>query len=372
MQAAVADRPAAATSAAPARARLHGLTGMRFFAAAWVFAYHFLVLTVAGAPWWVARAQNAGHAAVSLFFVLSGFVLAYNYAEPLAAGRVSRARFFRLRLARVWPLYALVALAEIPLALRSGVPAARIGAATAADLVGLQAWIPSISFVGNTPGWSVSVELFFYAAFPWLAWLASRRAPRVLAASFVVALVAAASPALVPATSGAATFLKCGPPLRLAEFVAGIALGGAFLRRRRPLPRAAANALAAVAVAAIAAIVLASGHVPRYFLHALLLPPFALLLWAVASGALAWLGGRTPTLLGEASYGLYLLQIPLFQLVGGKYEWRLSTLLAFFTLLVATSIATHFLVEKPAQRYVRGPKPSQGDQRDQGESQHSP
>lgn len=353
MQAAVADRPTAATRAVPARARLHGLTGMRFFAAAWVFAYHFLVLTVAGAPWWVARAQNAGHAAVSLFFVLSGFVLAYNYAEPLAAGRVSRARFFRLRLARVWPLYALVALAEIPLALRSGVPAARIGAATAADLAGLQAWIPSISFVGNTPGWSVSVELFFYAAFPWLAWLASRRAPRVLAASFVVALVAAASPALVPATSGAATFLKCGPPLRLAEFVAGIALGGAFLRRRRPLPPAAANALAAVAVAAIAALVLASGHVPRYFLHALLLPPFALLLWAVASGALAWLGGRTLTLLGEASYGLYLLQIPLFQALAGKYEWHLPAMLAFFTFLVATSIATHFLVEKPAQRALR-------------------
>ncbi len=353
MHPAVAELPAAASAAAPARARLHGLTGLRFVAAAWVFAYHFLVLTVGGAPWWVARAQNAGHAAVSLFFVLSGFVLAYNYAGPLAAGTVSRARFFRLRLARVWPLYALVALAEVPLALRAGAMPSRIGAATAADVVGLQAWIPSLSFVGNTPGWSVSVELFFYAAFPWLAFLASRRTPRVLVAAFVLALAAAASPALVPSTSDAATFLKCGPPLRLPEFVAGIALGGAFLRRRRPLPPAAANALAAVALVAVAAIVLASGRVPRYFLHALLLPPFALLLWAVASGALGWLGAATPKLLGEASYGLYLLQIPLFQALGGKYEWRLPTMLAFFALLVATSIATHFLVEKPAQRALR-------------------
>ncbi|HEX6835512.1 MAG TPA: acyltransferase [Polyangia bacterium] len=351
MQPAVAERSVPA--AAPARARLHGLTGMRFFAAAWVFAYHFLVLTVGGAPWWVERAQNAGHAAVSLFFVLSGFVLAYNYAEPLASGRVSRARFFRLRLARVWPLYALVALAEIPLALHAGVTPARIGAATAGDLVGLQAWVPQISFVGNTPGWSVSVELFFYAAFPWLAALASRRAPRVLAAAVVLALVAAASPALVPPTSGAATFLKCGPPLRLPEFIAGIALGGAFLRRRQPLAPAAANALAAVALVAVAAIVLASGHVPRYFVHALLLPAFSLLLWAVASGALRWLGGATLTLLGEASYGLYLLQIPLFQALGGKYEWRLPTMLAFFAGLVALSIATHFTVEKPAQRWLR-------------------
>ncbi|HEX9103847.1 MAG TPA: acyltransferase [Polyangia bacterium] len=352
MRAAAAAAPAPV--AAPARARLDGLTGVRFVAAAWVFAYHFLVLTVGGAPWWVARVQNAGHAAVSLFFVLSGFVLAYNYAEPLADGRVSRARFFRLRLARVWPLYALVAVVELPLALHAGVTPARIGAATAADVVGLQAWIPAITFVGNTPGWSVSVELFFYAAFPWLAFLAARRAPRVLGAAFVLALAAAAAPALVPPASGAATFLKCGPPLRLPEFVAGIALGGAFVRRARPLSPAAANALAAIALVAVAAVVLASGHVPRYFLHALLLPAFCLLLWAVASGALGWLGGAAPKLLGEASYGLYLLQFPLFEALGGKYEWRLPAMLAFFALLVATSIVTHFAVEKPAQRWLRG------------------
>jgi peptidoglycan/LPS O-acetylase OafA/YrhL len=331
------------------RARLHGLTGLRFFAAAWVFAYHFLVYTVAGAPWWVQRAQNAGHAAVSLFFVLSGFVLAYNYAEPLADRRVSRARFWWLRLARVWPLYALVAVVEVPLALHAGVGAARIGAATAADVVGLQAWIPAISFVGNTPGWSVSVELFFYLAFPWLAPLAARRPARTMAICFALALAAAAAPAL--ASGDAATFWKCGPPLRLPEFVVGIALGRAFLRRRRPLEAARATLLAAVALALVVAVVLAAGDVPRYFLHALLLPPFALLLWAVASGAAPWLGGPTLRLLGESSYGLYLLQIPLFQALGGKYEWSLAGMSGFFALLVVLSVVTHFAVEKPAQRY---------------------
>lgn len=338
------------------RQRLHGLTGLRFCAAAWVFAYHFLVLTVDGAPWWVARAQNAGHAAVSLFFVLSGFVLAYNYAEPLAAGRVSRARFWRLRLARVWPLYALVALAEVPLALHAGIGGARIGAATAADVVGLQAWIPSLTFVGNTPGWSVSVELFFYFAFPWLAALAARTSTRTLiAASLALAALAAASPALAhgDAHGDAATFLKCGPPLRLPELVLGIALGRAFVQRRRPLGPKLATLAAALALAVIVAVVLASGPVPRYFLHALLLPAFALLLWSVAEGAAPWLGSAPLALLGEASYGLYLLQIPLFQALDGKFEWPARTMLAFFALLVALSIATHYAIEKPAQRLLR-------------------
>jgi len=288
--------------------------------------------------------------------VLSGFVLAYNYAAPLAEGRVSLARFWRLRFARVWPLYALLTLVEIPLALHAGKSPALVGAATAGDLVGLQAWIPAITFVGNTPGWSVSVELFFYVAFPWLAMAASRRAPIVLGLMFILALAAAASPALVSPASGAATFLKCGPLTRLPEFVAGIALGGIFVRRRGTL--ANANLLALAAIALVVGIVLASGHVPRYFVHALLLPAFALLLWAVAGGALGVLGSSTMRLLGDASYGLYLLQMPLFQAIGGKYEWSLLGMLGFFALLVATSIVTHFAVEKPAQRFFATGRPS--------------
>ncbi|HEY2743330.1 MAG TPA: acyltransferase [Polyangia bacterium] len=344
-------------AAAPSRPRLDGLTGLRFFAAAWVFAYHFLVLTVSGAPWWLSRAQNAGHAAVSLFFVLSGFVLAYNYGVALADGRVTRARFLWLRLARVWPLYALVALVEVPLALHAGTAPARIGAATAADLVGLQAWIPAITFVGNTPGWSVSVELFFYALFPWLALATARRARVVIPIALGVALAAAATPALVSPASAAATFLKCGPLLRLPEFVVGIALGRAFVARRTPLAPAAANVLAAVATLAVVAIVLGSGAVPRYFLHALLLPAFALLLWAVASGGARPLGWAPLALLGEASYGLYLMQMPLFSALGGKFEWPAARMLAFFGLLCALSIAVHFAVEKPAQRWLRARAP---------------
>jgi peptidoglycan/LPS O-acetylase OafA/YrhL len=244
-------------------------------------------------------------------------------------------------------------LVEIPLSLHAGVAPARVGVATVADLVGLQAWIPSLTFVGNTPGWSVSVELFFYAAFPWLALLTARVRTRTLVvACCLLALLTAASPALVPPASALATFCKCGPPLRLPEFILGIALGRAFLHRRRSLAPAAATLLAALATAAVVALVLASGHVPRYFLHALLLPAFALGLWAVADGGARWLGGATLGLLGEASYGLYLLQMPLFQAIHGKYEWPLPTMLAYFALLVAVALAIHFTVEKPAQRWL--------------------
>lgn len=340
---------------APERARLEGLTGVRFVAAAWVFAYHFFVLTVDGAPGWVKNAQQTGHAAVSLFFVLSGFVLAYNYAARLDGGGVSRARFWWARFARVMPLYALMILVEVPLSLHAGVGGARVAAATAADLAGLQAWIPAITFTGNAPGWSVSVELFFYLAFPWLAarlfvhprwWLPE------LALFVVLALAMAVLPSLLPAGSGWSLFAKCGPLTRLPELIVGIGLGRAFLRGQARLGDGGATALALVALGLIAAVVAVQSQLPRYFVHAVLLVPFALLLWAVAHGGVLGrvLGCAPLRLLGEVSYGLYLLQMPLFQAIGGKYEWSAAMLTGYFALLVACATLLHFTVERPAQR----------------------
>ena len=58
-------------------ARLNALTGLRCFAAINIVLFHF------SNPQWFglfAPVVNAGYASVSFFILLSGFVLAYNYA----------------------------------------------------------------------------------------------------------------------------------------------------------------------------------------------------------------------------------------------------------------------------------------------------
>ena len=58
-------------------ARLNALTGLRCFAALNIVFFHF------SNPQWfgfMAPVVNAGFASVSFFILLSGFVLAYNYA----------------------------------------------------------------------------------------------------------------------------------------------------------------------------------------------------------------------------------------------------------------------------------------------------
>ena len=50
---------------------------------------------------------NAGYASVSFFILLSGFVLAYNYAGRARAGKLDRVRFWKARFTRLYPIYLL-------------------------------------------------------------------------------------------------------------------------------------------------------------------------------------------------------------------------------------------------------------------------
>ena len=85
-------------------APLHALTGLRCFAAINIVFFHF------SNPQWfgfLAPVVNAGFISVSYFILLSGFVLAYNYAERARNGQLDRTRFWEARFTRIYPIYLL-------------------------------------------------------------------------------------------------------------------------------------------------------------------------------------------------------------------------------------------------------------------------
>ena len=81
------------------------LTSLRGIAAWWVVLYHFREYLPSRWPEWLMALTAHGYLAVDLFFILSGFVLALNYAESFRDSLAGAAGFYRLRLARIYPLH---------------------------------------------------------------------------------------------------------------------------------------------------------------------------------------------------------------------------------------------------------------------------
>ena len=89
-----------ARSDIPSRDRLPSLTGLRFWAALLVVSYHLHHRIGAVPGSWLVEYGRTG---VTFFFVLSGFVLAWNYLDE----RTPVAVFAWRRFARIWPLVAV-------------------------------------------------------------------------------------------------------------------------------------------------------------------------------------------------------------------------------------------------------------------------
>jgi peptidoglycan/LPS O-acetylase OafA/YrhL len=145
--------------------RLEPLTGLRGIAAYSVLIAH----TIASAFSYDGSilqpfASRLAYFGMSLFFVLSGFVIYYNYAESFAREPLGRAtwKFFVARFARLYPLYAMSIIVALPY-----LPAEGLSddlAVVLAYLTLTQAWF-NLEMAVFPPDWSISAEWFFYLAF---------------------------------------------------------------------------------------------------------------------------------------------------------------------------------------------------------------
>src|SRR5258708_20022092 len=91
------------------RRPIPALTGLRFVAALMVLIGHFVEAMVrfpAPMPAWQVFLVSLPGLGMPLFFVLSGFVIQYNYSEPIRTnGATGVWNFFVARFSRLYPLY---------------------------------------------------------------------------------------------------------------------------------------------------------------------------------------------------------------------------------------------------------------------------
>jgi peptidoglycan/LPS O-acetylase OafA/YrhL len=353
------------------------LTSLRFFAAFYVFLFHATPWTNAGsAKATTTSLQQAwtvfcshGFSAVGFFFVLSGFILASNY--PAERG-IDKPRFYRTRFARVYPVYMLGLVVALPfLAARTwrGGTWGHAALECALAVTLLQAWVPTFWNAVNVPGWSLSVEAFFYATYPFIAGPLTRAAHSPARACCLLALLYGCA-LVVPATgtwgfgigmadtSPLANAIRYMPLLALPQFAFGIVLGHMRLQgfdapslvRRLFVP-----------ALLVLAFFLAADVIAYLLQHnGALLPLFAVLILRCAQ-----IGEGTSFLchpalqrLGEASYSFYVLHLLIW--IYAKIIIERSgfdpaaswTAPIYATAVVSVSLISYFVIEQPMRQWL--------------------
>jgi peptidoglycan/LPS O-acetylase OafA/YrhL len=368
--------------------RLDALTSWRFVAAAMIVVGHGHALFGSfGLATTVPLEQG-----VSFFFVLSGFILSYNY--PRLDGHGARAHFWAARFARIWPLHIVMLAAWLVLAYEfdraAFFPGLEGMLRLAANMLLLQSWVPvegwTTSF--NAVSWSLSAEVFFYAAFPWLIAYWPRHWHRLLFAQvaivalFIVLATLMAKPGAaryVGITSAGLIYFN--PLVRVLEFSAGI--GAASIVRRISTRRLDFSAgqwlfleLAVIAMCAVG--LLAVSPAPGiwgvlgeagafYFFKQGLAWMFAVVIavFAVSRGPCQYVLSRRPLIfLGEISFALYMCHALILRYLEPYEIWvrdaGVAAYALFWLLLLLASTALFYGVEQPARRLVLAMMPLEG------------
>ncbi|HEX6967922.1 MAG TPA: acyltransferase [Micromonosporaceae bacterium] len=357
-----AERSAGAEgSGRPQPTTLPALTGMRWLAAALVFAFHICVVEYfdRSVEDTILRPLfGSGDTGVSFFFILSGFVLAWS-ARP----GDRPVRFWRRRLARVYPLHLVTALLALLLAVTVWPETDLSALQIVSNLLLVHSWNPDYHYSQslNPVSWSLACEAFFYGLFPLLMPMVRRLRPGSL---YAVGLGCVVAVVLVPLVAGG-TWVHFVPAARLPEFVLGIVL--AELVRGGHWRGPGLGVSCGVLLIGYAA---AEWVPPVLGFAACTVLGFALVIPAAATaelrGRVTWLAHPVMVRLGELSFAFYMIHIIVMRTGESLFtpHPQLATLPALgataaaFTVSLALSWALYVLVERPARRFLLGRRSS--------------
>lgn len=401
-----------ATKILHSRPPIPALTGLRFFAAFFILWEHSIG--------WIAQFQNTdvssyfgflGVPGMSLFFVLSGFVIHYNYRDLFLRRQMLRSlcEFAAARFARLYPLYLVflfvaVAANAIVVLGRHGIPI------FAYYLTLTQSWW-YVVFDGRLIinwvfplSWSVSTEIFFYAAYPavvlLIAPVASGRRMIWIAALYACLVLAVLTVAwtylddflqfargwvsdyIDPDTSVDNSFYRWffyfSPYTRVLEFFLGCMMAQAIIQlaTRPPTHRERQWGTCALAIALVLLLLVSlietntieipalSDYVQHLENSFLCAPPVAVILFCVARYetwfarflSLPWL-----IVLGEMSYSIYLVHTwtlrlfihPVRPLIWPQIVDVILCISCGIALTILLSYGTYNLIERPGRIWLR-------------------
>ena len=322
---------------------LPSLTALRAFAALLVFAYHLHI-------WQVLRFGvlfTPGYTGVSFFFILSGFILNWGHKADVPV-----ATFYVKRIARIYPSHLVMFF--VALAVPVAAHAIRLPTVLA-NLLLVQAWVPvtDITYGVNSVTWSLSCELAFYAAFPFVVKLVRTWSIRSLGIATAVSLVASGifvlSSSILPDPPEFFGLVAYANPLvRFPEFLLGIFLSRALTHGWKP------TLLTVVTITSACGVGLVMFHnspAPDVWVP----PVFGLVIFGSAHrdlGRNTWLANRRLVYAGKISFAFYLVHELTILNVRHYLGPGAGTAATALAIAVPAAALLHHAVEMPAQRLI--------------------
>ncbi|RSD29134.1 acyltransferase family protein [Vibrio pectenicida] len=348
------------------------LTGIRGVAALWVLLHHLVTqYPLEGKlPHLITNIAEKGWLGVDLFFLLSGFVIAYVHHNDFS-NQISFSiwrRFMWLRIARIYPVHLVTTLALIPIFLLAS---SQFNYQSAVDAFSLPKLLFSLSLTNgmgignsigwNAPSWSVSSEFFAYLCFPFLAAsifrtpLSVRQCISIIGAIFILTISLGWF-----LTSRQSYFAGWEFVLLrvLSEFVVGMIIFRIYQISKF-------RTLFPVALVALAVIVLMSLFNTPSRWDWVLIIAFGLLLFSLTDEshfASRWLSSSAAVYLGKISYSVYLCHGVVFMVLNSAFgrllpDWSgVALLLPTLAYVGISLLAAHIIytfIEVPAQRWLK-------------------
>ena len=355
------------------------LTGLRFVAALYVFLFHIEINWPYAPAGIVGKVIAQGAVGMSVFFVLSGFLLAYQYS-----GRFEdKKTYFVRRIARIYPIYIVAALCTIPWAPK--LPALDMTVLVITDIFVLQAWVPSyFKYWNNGGSWSISVEVFCYAVLPfivpWVSKLSNKRLACFSVILYILTVVPGQAASIFPSVSF--SFFYALPLFRLPEFLLGVC---GFLVMQRGFRFSRPTLLFIfILIAFVVCIRVRQAGPPYIDYNWMVVPVVACLVMSLCQSNwfLPWLLSSKPFVwLGKISYCFYSFQalvlltlityhtelIRVFPVLG--INWVLCVVA--FVVLLFLSVIGHHLIEEPCRKIIQNWADSARGERIKNERVHS-
>jgi peptidoglycan/LPS O-acetylase OafA/YrhL len=151
--------------------QLPALTGLRFIAVVMVFLIHYN--TPAYGKYLQAYVYQF-YVSLTTFFVLSGFLISYNYGKEVSLKKSFLVKYYANRLGRIVPLYFILVTLTFIVFYFTGEGGDHLFGMYLLNITfikGLSSWY---LFTGIFQAWSLTPEMMFYALFPFMYILAAR------------------------------------------------------------------------------------------------------------------------------------------------------------------------------------------------------